>query len=68
MRRSPAQAYPSFWPTEKEKRKKYGPVFTVDVVSYNHYPKIKTWIFRINKKVRCYAGLAADNHLRSVYL
>ncbi|EEC05025.1 tyrosine phosphatase epsilon, putative, partial [Ixodes scapularis] len=59
-----SNAYPSFWPTEKEKRKKYGPVFTVDVVSYNHYPKIKTWIFRINKKVRCYARLAADNHLR----
>ncbi|RWS14412.1 Receptor-type tyrosine-protein phosphatase U-like protein [Dinothrombium tinctorium] len=45
------QNYPSFWPTEKEKRRKFGPVFTVELISFNHYPNIKTWIFRINKKV-----------------
>lgn len=43
--------YPPFWPTEKEKRRKYGPVFTVDCISYNHYANIKSWILRINKKV-----------------
>uniref|UniRef100_T1KVD1 Protein-tyrosine-phosphatase n=1 Tax=Tetranychus urticae TaxID=32264 RepID=T1KVD1_TETUR len=44
-------AYPTFWPNEKEKRRKFGPVFTVDLVSFNHYTNIKSWIFRINKKV-----------------
>lgn len=43
--------YPPFWPTEKDKRRKYGPVFTVDCISYNHYSNIKSWILRINKKV-----------------
>lgn len=42
---------PPFWPTEKDKRRKYGPVFTVDCISYNHYANIKSWILRINKKV-----------------
>ncbi|KAL3186491.1 hypothetical protein MRX96_027529 [Rhipicephalus microplus] len=64
-------AYPSFWPTEKEKRKKYGPVFTVDVVSYNHYPKIKTWIFRINKKVvsltELMAGVKAEPKTTQIF-
>ncbi|RWS11882.1 receptor-type tyrosine-protein phosphatase kappa-like isoform X1 [Dinothrombium tinctorium] len=45
------QTYPIFWPSEKEKRRKYGPVFTVELVSFNHYPNIKTWIFRVTKKV-----------------
>ena len=45
------QTYPPFWPSEREKRKKYGPVFTVELVSSNHYPNIKTWIFRILKRV-----------------
>ena len=40
-----------FWPNEKIKKAKYGPVFSIDLVSYNHYPNIKSWIFRINKKV-----------------
>lgn len=44
-------SYPIFWPLEKYKKTKYGPVFTVENVSSAHYPKIKTWIFRINKKV-----------------
>ncbi|XP_054714942.1 receptor-type tyrosine-protein phosphatase kappa-like [Uloborus diversus] len=47
----PSNAFPPFWPTERERKKKYGPVFTVDMVSSNHYPNIRTWIFRINKRV-----------------
>ncbi|XP_074598966.1 protein tyrosine phosphatase 36E [Brevipalpus obovatus] len=45
------KTFPNFWPNEKERRKKFGPVFTAELVSFNHYPNIKTWIFRINKKV-----------------
>lgn len=44
------QQFPSFWP-EGRAPKKYGPVFTIDHISHNHYSKIKTWVFRINKKV-----------------
>lgn len=44
------QTYPAFWP-EGRHSKKYGPVFTIDHISHNHYANIKTWIFRINKKV-----------------
>lgn len=43
-------AYPAFWP-DGRRSVKYGPVFTVDHVSHNHYPNIKSWIFRINKKI-----------------
>ncbi|KOC69840.1 Receptor-type tyrosine-protein phosphatase T, partial [Habropoda laboriosa] len=42
--------FPSFWPEGKHS-KKYGPVFTIDHISHNHYTNIKTWIFRINKKI-----------------
>ncbi|KAK7864317.1 hypothetical protein R5R35_009570 [Gryllus longicercus] len=42
--------YLSFWP-EGRHSKKYGPVFTIDHISHNHYTNIKTWIFRINKKI-----------------
>lgn len=45
------QQFPPFWP-EGRHPKKYGPVFTIDHVSHNHYTNIKTWIFRINKKVK----------------
>ncbi|XP_050352250.1 receptor-type tyrosine-protein phosphatase kappa [Nymphalis io] len=45
-----SQQYPPFWP-EGRHSKKYGPVFTIDHVSHNHYTNIKTWIFRINKKI-----------------
>ncbi|XP_069361676.1 uncharacterized protein Ptp36E isoform X2 [Maniola hyperantus] len=45
-----SQQYPPFWP-EGRHPKKYGPVFTIDHVSHNHYTNIKTWIFRINKKI-----------------
>ena len=47
----PSSSYPAFWPNEKLKKQKYGPVFTVEMMSHNHYPNIKSWIFRINKKV-----------------
>lgn len=43
--------YPSFLPTEKELRRKFGPVFSVEMVSYTHYPNVKTWIYTINKKI-----------------
>jgi protein tyrosine phosphatase len=42
--------FPQFWP-ETSRSKKYGPVFTIDHLSHNHYPNIKSWIFRINKKI-----------------
>ncbi|GJQ76225.1 hypothetical protein Trydic_g1966 [Trypoxylus dichotomus] len=45
-----SQTFPSFWP-EGRTPKKYGPVFTIDHISHNHYSNIKTWVFRINKKV-----------------
>lgn len=44
-----SHAYPSFWPEKGSQ--KYGPVFTIDHISHNHYSNIKSWIFRINKKV-----------------
>ncbi|RWS24464.1 receptor-type tyrosine-protein phosphatase kappa-like protein, partial [Leptotrombidium deliense] len=46
-----SNTYPSFWPTEKEKRRKFGPVFTVELISCCHYLHIKSWMLRINKKV-----------------
>ncbi|XP_063226218.1 receptor-type tyrosine-protein phosphatase kappa [Bacillus rossius redtenbacheri] len=45
-----SQNFPSFWP-EGRHSKKYGPVFTIDHISHNHYSNIKTWVFRINKKI-----------------
>ncbi|XP_059351237.1 receptor-type tyrosine-protein phosphatase mu-like isoform X2 [Daphnia carinata] len=45
----PSSSFPAFWP-DGRRSVKYGPVFTVDHVSHNHYPNIKSWIFRINKK------------------
>lgn len=42
----PAQGstnFPSFWP-EGRHSKKYGPVFTIDHISHNHYTNIKTWV------------------------
>jgi len=45
-----SNSYPSFWP-ENQKSKKYGQVFTVEYVSHNHYPNIRSWIFKINKKI-----------------
>jgi len=42
--------YPSFWP-DSTRSKKYGQVFTVEHVSHKHYPNIRTWVFRISKKI-----------------
>ncbi|ODM95357.1 Receptor-type tyrosine-protein phosphatase kappa, partial [Orchesella cincta] len=59
----PNAHYPSFWP-EGKKSIKYGPVFTIDPLASNVYPNIKTWIFRINKKIvslqELMAGVKAD--------
>lgn len=46
-----SQSFPSFWPEGKVRKEKYGPVFTIDHISHNHYTNIKTWVFRINKKI-----------------
>lgn len=50
---NPAESstYPSFLPTEKELRRKFGPVFSAEMVSYTHYPNIKSWIYSISKKI-----------------
>ncbi|XP_050714665.1 receptor-type tyrosine-protein phosphatase kappa-like isoform X4 [Eriocheir sinensis] len=45
-----ASTYPPFWP-EKQKSTKYGPVFTIDHVSHQHYQNIRSWIFKITKKI-----------------
>jgi len=59
-----SNSYPSFWP-ENQKSKKYGQVFTVEYVSHNHYPNIRSWIFKINKKIvsltELMAGLKAPS-------
>ncbi|XP_044746070.1 receptor-type tyrosine-protein phosphatase kappa isoform X2 [Coccinella septempunctata] len=47
---SNSQQFPSFWP-EGRTPKKYGPVFTIEHLSHNHYSNIRTWVFRINKKI-----------------
>jgi hypothetical protein len=39
-----------FWP-ENTRSKKYGQVFTVEHVAHQHYPNIRSWVFKINKKV-----------------
>ena len=40
-----------FWP-ENTRSKKYGQVFTVEHVAHQHYPNIRSWVFKINKKVK----------------
>ncbi|XP_059098685.1 receptor-type tyrosine-protein phosphatase kappa-like isoform X1 [Tigriopus californicus] len=42
--------FPSFWP-ENTRSKKYGQVFTVEHVSHLHTQNIRSWVFRINKKI-----------------
>ncbi|XP_050714666.1 receptor-type tyrosine-protein phosphatase kappa-like isoform X5 [Eriocheir sinensis] len=55
--------YPPFWP-EKQKSTKYGPVFTIDHVSHQHYQNIRSWIFKITKKIvsltELMAGIKAE--------
>lgn len=46
-----SSTYPSFLPSEKELRRKFGPVFSAEMVSYTHYQNIKSWIYTINKKI-----------------
>lgn len=50
---NPAESstYPSFLPTEKELRRKFGPVFSAEMASYTHVQHIKSWIYTINKKI-----------------
>lgn len=43
--------YPSFLPSEKELRRKFGSVFSAEMVSYTHYQNIKSWIYTINKRI-----------------
>merc|ERR1719464_281627 len=45
-----SNVYPSFWP-DSTRSKKYGQVFTVEHVSHKHFPNIRSWVFRINKKI-----------------
>lgn len=45
------QNYPQFYPSETEKSKKFGPVFTIETITFTSLPNIKTWVFKILKKV-----------------
>ncbi|ROT66726.1 hypothetical protein C7M84_015219 [Penaeus vannamei] len=55
--------YPPFWP-EKQKSMKYGPVFTIDHISHQHYQNIRSWVFKISKKIvsltELMAGIKAE--------
>jgi len=42
--------YPSFWP-EKQPSAKYGPVFTCEYLSHKYYDNIRSWVFRLHKKI-----------------
>lgn len=46
-----SSTYASFLPTEKELRRKFGPVFSAEMASYTHVQHIKSWIYTINKKI-----------------
>lgn len=48
---SESSTYPSFLPSEKELRRRFGPVFSAEMVSYMHYQNIKSWIYTITKKI-----------------
>ncbi|KAF4528678.1 hypothetical protein B566_EDAN016571 [Ephemera danica] len=45
-----SQGFPPFWP-EGRKSVKYGPVFTIEPISHQHYTNIKSWLFQIQKKL-----------------
>lgn len=66
----PTLLYPSFWPDSSRSRK-YGNVFTVEHMSNHHYPNIKTWIFRISKKVvsltELMAGVKAESKTTQLF-
>ena len=63
---APRQTYPQFWP-DGRRSVKYGPVFTIDLISHNHYPNIKSWIFRINKKVSIECSRTKRVHCTVIY-
>ncbi|KAF0311665.1 Receptor-type tyrosine-protein phosphatase kappa [Amphibalanus amphitrite] len=56
--------FPPFWP-ETTRSRRYGTVFTVEHISHQHYQNIKSWIFRINKKIvsltELMAGVKAES-------
>ncbi|GAB6032283.1 hypothetical protein CHUAL_010924 [Chamberlinius hualienensis] len=66
----PSLDFPSFWP-ETSRSRKYGNVFTVEHVSNHHYPNIKTWIFKISKKVvsltELMAGVKAETKTTQLF-
>ncbi|CAG0914746.1 unnamed protein product, partial [Notodromas monacha] len=41
----------SHWCRKSSRSRKYGNVFTLDMISKQDYPNIRSWIFRINKKI-----------------
>ncbi|XP_018010387.1 receptor-type tyrosine-protein phosphatase kappa isoform X2 [Hyalella azteca] len=55
--------YPPFWP-EKQRTVKYGPVFTLEHQSHEHYDNIHTWVFKLQKKIvsltELMAGIKAE--------
>lgn len=55
--------YPPFWP-EKQPSLKYGPVFTIEHQTHEHYDNIRTWVFRLQKKIvsltELMAGIKAE--------
>ncbi|XP_037077424.1 receptor-type tyrosine-protein phosphatase U-like [Pollicipes pollicipes] len=51
-------SFPHFWP-ESTRSKKYGTVFTVEHISHQHYQNIKSWVFKINKKIVSLTDLMA---------
>lgn len=66
-----SSTYPSFLPTEKELRRKFGPVFSAEMVSYTHYQNIKSWIYTINKKIvsltEVIAGVKSETKTTQVF-
>lgn len=66
-----SSTYPSFLPSEKELRRKFGPVFSAEMVSYTHYQNIKSWIYTINKKIvsltEVIAGVKSETKTTQVF-
>lgn len=66
-----SSTYPSFLPTEKELRRKFGAVFSAEMVSYTHYQNIKSWIYTINKKIvsltEVIAGVKSETKTTQVF-
>lgn len=66
-----SSTYPSFLPSEKELRRKFGPVFSAEMVSYTHYQNIKSWIYTISKKIvsltEVMAGVKSETKTTQVF-